>query len=82
MISNSDLSEILGNNVIGMMGFREEDFYSLPIECQNELLRHFVKKYCNESKNKSELQKKRALRRYIFEEEFKEKVFKLVKKNK
>ena len=82
MISNSELSEIIGDNVIKMMGFSDDDFYSLPVEYQNELLRHFVRKYCKEIKNNKEFQKKITLKRYNFEENVKAKVFKLVKKIK
>ena len=77
MITHGELYEVSNRDRIRSLGFTENSFYSLPYEFQKALI------LCGlERKKLIELRKIIALRQYIFEENVKGKVLRLLKKNK
>ena len=80
MISHNKLSEILGENVIKSLGYSEEYFFSLPLECQKVLIMNRFE--ANRIKQKEDVRKRMALKQYDWEEKVKEKVLSMIKKSK
>ena len=80
MISHNKLSEILGENVIKSLGYSEEYFFSLPLECQKALIMSRFE--ANRIKQKEDVRKRMALKQYDWEEKVKEKVLSMIKKSK
>ena len=77
MITHGELYEVSNRDRIRSLGFTENSFYSLPYEFQKALISCGL-----ERKKLIELRKIIALRQYIFEENVKGKVLRLLKKNK
>ena len=79
MITHGGISEIVYYKNLKKLGLSEEYFFALPYECQRAILMAGLE---SNNKKKGELQKEIALKQYEFEEKAKEKVLRLIKKNK
>ena len=81
MITRGGMVDIIFYRKIRENGLSDEVFSSLPIEYQKAIIMAGIDEVDNKEKLDN-FRKKIALKRYIFEEDVKEKVYKLVKKNK
>ena len=80
MITYWGMSEVYCYDKLKYLGLSEEHFYALPYECQRAILMAGLD--IEEKKKREMFQKKIALKQYEFEDKTKEKILKLIKKNK
>ena len=81
MITRGGMSEIMYYRKLREIGLSEDYFLNLPYECQRAILMAGSDSL-EEKKRKENLQKRRALKQYEFEEKVKEKVLTLIKRKK
>ena len=80
MITRGGMSGIVYYKEIRKFGLSEDVFYSLPLEYQKAII--LAGLGLNNEEQLEIIQKKKALKRFAFEEKFKDKVLVLFKKNK
>ena len=81
IIHDGSMPEIIYYQRLRDLGMQEEYFLSLPYECQKAIIMAGFDTLEKE-KREDNMQKKRALRKYEFEERVKEKVLTLIKRKK
>ena len=80
MITRGGMSEIMYYKEIRKLGINEDVFFSLPLEYQRAIIMAGFDS--NNKEEKEKIQKKIALKRFLFEEKVKDKMLVLFKKNK
>lgn len=82
MITHGGMSEIMFYRRLKEVGLSKEKFFSLPYECQRAIIMAGNSENYDRKQKRIAFQKRMALKQYNFEEKVKEKVLKLLKKNK
>ena len=82
MITRGGMSDIAYYRKLREVGLSEEDFFSLPYECQKAIIMAGDNERSENKKKRENFQKRMALKQYDFEEKVKVKILKFFKKNK